>query len=104
MTGVALSSLHRGACPGLSAPMLTGDGLLVRLLPSGTISRDAFRTLCTAAQEHGSGVIEITARGSIQIRGLTAASAVHFAATIAESGIAAADAPPVLAIDRKSVG
>ena len=96
MTGVALSSLHRGACPGLSAPMLTGDGLLVRLLPSGTISRDAFRTLCTAAQEHGNGVIEITARGSIQIRGLTAASAVHFAATIAESGIAAADAPPVL--------
>ena len=96
MTGVALSSLHRGACPGLSAPMLTGDGLLVRLLPSGTISRDAFRTLCTAAQEHGNGVIEITARGSIQIRGLTAASAARFAATIAESGIAAADAPPVL--------
>ncbi len=96
MTAVALTSLHRGACPGLSAPMPTGDGLLVRLLPTGTISLDAFRTLCAAAQEHGNGVIEITARGSIQIRGLTAASAIRFAAIVAESGIAAADGPPVL--------
>jgi precorrin-3B synthase len=88
--------LRRGACPGLSAPMLTGDGLLVRLLPTGTIPLDAFRRLCAAAQEHGNGVIEITARGSIQVRGLTAASAVRFAAIIAETGIAAADGPPVL--------
>jgi precorrin-3B synthase len=96
MTALAPSSLHRGACPGLSAPMPTGDGLLVRLLPTGTISLAAFRTLCAAAREHGNGVIEITARGSIQVRGLTAASAVRFAATIAESDIAAADGTPVL--------
>jgi precorrin-3B synthase len=76
--------------------MPTGDGLLVRLLPTGTISLAAFRTLCAAAKEYGNGVIEITARGSIQVRGLTAASAIRFAATIAESGIAAADGPPVL--------
>ena len=92
----AAATLRRGACPGLSAPMPTGDGLLVRLLPTGTISLDAFRRLCAAAQEHGNGVIEITARGSIQVRGLTAASAVRFAATIAECGIAAADGLPIL--------
>jgi precorrin-3B synthase len=96
MTDVSSPPLHRGACPGLSAPMPTGDGLLVRLLPTGTISLAAFRTLCAAAKEYGNGVIEITARGSIQVRGLTAASAMRFAATIAESGIAAADGPPVL--------
>ena len=96
MTDVTSPALHRGACPGLSAPMPTGDGLLVRLLPTGTISLAAFRTLCAAGQEYGNGVIEITARGSIQVRGLTAASAIRFAATIAESGIAAADGPPVL--------
>src|SRR5262245_28615015 len=96
MTDVTSPPPHRGACPGLSAPMPTGDGLLVRLLPTGTISLAAFRTLCAAAKEYGNGVIEITARGSIQVRGLTAAPAIRFAATIAESGIAAADGPPVL--------
>ena len=96
MTAVTSPPLHRGACPGLSAPMPTGDGLLVRLLPTGTISLAAFGTLCAAGQEFGNGIIEITARGSIQVRGLTAASAIRFAATIAESGIAAADGPPVL--------
>ena len=59
----------RGACPGLSAPMPTGDGLLVRLLPIGTISLDAFTVLGAAARAHGNGVIEITARGSIQSAG-----------------------------------
>ena len=66
---------RRGACPGLSAPMPTGDGLLVRLLPLGTIPLDAFADLCAAARTHGNGVIEITSRGSIQIRGLSAATA-----------------------------
>ena len=77
---------RRGACPGLSVPMPTGDGLLVRLLPIGTIPLDAFTALCAAARSHGNGVIEITARGSIQVRGLTAASAPRFADTIATLG------------------
>jgi precorrin-3B synthase len=82
---------RRGACPGLSAPMPTGDGLLARLLPTGTIPLDAFQALCAAAREHGNGIIEITARGSIQVRGLSAASAVRFAAAIAKLNIAASD-------------
>ena len=36
---------RRGACPGLSTPMPTGDGLLVRLVPTGTIALDAFAAL-----------------------------------------------------------
>jgi precorrin-3B synthase len=86
----------RGACPGLSAPMPTGDGLLVRLLPAGTIPLDAFGKLCAAARAHGNGIVEITARGSIQIRGLSAASAPRFADAIAALSIAAADGIPVL--------
>jgi precorrin-3B synthase len=69
---------RRGACPGLSAPMATGDGLLVRLMPNGN------------------GVIEVTSRGSIQIRGLSAASAPRFAAAVAGLGIAAEDGIAVL--------
>jgi len=43
MTAHAIALPHRrGACPGLSAPMPTGDGLLVRLLPTGTIPLAAF--------------------------------------------------------------
>jgi precorrin-3B synthase len=88
--------LRRGACPSLSAPMPTGDGLLARLLPTGTIALDAFRGLCAAARQHGSGIIEITARGSVQVRGLNAASAIRFADAVGGLGIAAADTIPVL--------
>ena len=76
--------------------MTTGDGLLVRLLPIGTIALDAFAALCAAARQHGNGIIEVTSRGSIQIRGLSAASAPRFAAAVAALGIAAEDGIPVL--------
>jgi precorrin-3B synthase len=97
MTAPALTLPQpRGACPGLSAPMATGDGLLVRLLPTGTIALDAFAGLCATARQHGNGIIEVTSRGSIQIRGLSAASAPRFAAAIAALGIAAEDSIQVL--------
>ena len=87
---------RRGACPGLSAPMPTGDGLLARLLPVGTIPLKDFTGLCAAAREHGNSVIEVTARGSLQVRGLTQASAPRFAAAVAALNIAAQDGIPVL--------
>jgi len=93
----ARATVHRrGACPGLSAPMPTGDGLLVRFIPIGTIPLDAFAGLCAAARTHGNGVVEVTRRGSIQIRGLTPPSAPRFAAAIAALGIAADNGVPVL--------
>jgi precorrin-3B synthase len=91
------SSRRRGACPGLGAPMQTGDGLLVRLAnPGATIGLDDAAALCAAARRHGNGILEITARGSIQIRGLTAASAPAFADTVAALGIDAGDGVPIL--------
>jgi precorrin-3B synthase len=88
---------RRGACPGLSAPMQTGDGLLARLMPAGTIGLEPMAGLCAAAERHGNGIIEITARGSIQIRGLAGASAAPFADAVARLGIAAHDGVPVTA-------
>ena len=76
--------------------MTTGDGLLVRLLPIGTIELNAFAALCAAARQYGNGVIEVTSRGSIQIRGLSTATAPRFAAAVAALGIAAEDGIPVL--------
>ena len=93
-----MSAPHRrGACPGLSAPMLTGDGLLVRFMPVDAISLDAFVAICAAAREHGNGVMEITARGSVQVRGLTADSAPRFATAMAALDIAAVEGVPVIA-------
>jgi precorrin-3B synthase len=88
---------RRGACPGLSAPMPTGDGLLVRLMPAEPIPLDAFVGFCEVARRHGNGTIEISARGSLQVRGLTPRSAPLFASAIAELGIVTHEGVPVIA-------
>jgi precorrin-3B synthase len=93
---VAANMHRRGACPGLSTPMPTGDGLLARLMPIGTIALDAMAGLCAAAQQHGNGILEITSRGSIQVRGLTDISAPAFADAVAQLGIAAQEGVPVI--------
>jgi len=87
------AGLVRGACPGLSAPMQTGDGLLVRLTPRGSIAVDAFIDLCALARRQGNGQIEVTARGNLQVRGLTAQSAPLFAAAV--TGLEIASTCPV---------
>ncbi len=51
--------------------------------------------LCEAALRHGNGVMEVTARGSLQIRGLTERSAARFAAAVDALGIAVRTGVPV---------
>ncbi len=67
---------RRGICPALSAPMQTGDGLLSRIAFTDAISPGDLAALCALAIQHGNGLIDITARGGLQFRGLTAESAV----------------------------
>jgi precorrin-3B synthase len=87
---------RRGACPALSAPMQTGDGLLVRLNPvAGGVSPKALIGLCESALRHGNGVVEVTARGSLQIRGLTAESVTLLAAEVDGLGIEVRTGVPV---------
>ena len=89
--------LRRGACPGLWQPMATGDGLLARMTPTGaTMSCQAFAALCIAARSCGNGVIEITSRGSLQIRGLTESSAQRFATAVGSIELPFCEGPPVL--------
>ena len=87
----------RGACPSLPDPMETGDGLLVRFLPIAPMTLDAFIGLCDAARAHGNGTMEVSARGSLQIRGLSSLSAPRFAAAIAALDIDIGEGVPVLA-------
>ncbi|MBD0414811.1 precorrin-3B synthase [Oryzicola mucosus] len=87
---------RRGACPALSAPMRTGDGLLVRLNPvTGEISAKQLIGLCLSASAHGNGIVEVTARGSLQIRGLTEESATALAEDVNTLGISARTGVPV---------
>ncbi|RWE22221.1 precorrin-3B synthase, partial [Mesorhizobium sp.] len=87
---------RRGACPALSAPMRTGDGLLVRLNPvAGGLALKALIGLCESALRHGNGIMEVTARGSLQIRGLTADSAQLLAAEVDALGIEVRSGVPV---------
>jgi precorrin-3B synthase len=87
---------RRGLCPGLASPLPTGDGLLARLTPAGTMTLAAFKHFCAAARTHGNGIVEVSARGSIQVRGLSAVSAGLFAAEMATLKIAAEDTVPIL--------
>jgi len=76
--------------------METGDGLLVRFLPAKPIPLRALARLCAAARAHGNGTVEISARGSIQIRGLSADSAPLLANAILALGIDTGGGVPVL--------
>ncbi len=71
---------RRGACPTLDAPMQTGDGLLARLrVAGGRLTPAQLACIADLAQVHGNGVLEITARGNFQVRGLSEVSGSVFA-------------------------
>jgi precorrin-3B synthase len=91
-----VNPLRRGACPGISEPMPTGDGLLARLMPTHPIPIDAFVALCDASEANGNGIMEVTQRGNLQIRGLSRASAPIFARTAVALGLGAEGAPTIL--------
>ncbi|KQQ78408.1 hypothetical protein ASF70_22495 [Rhizobium sp. Leaf321] len=74
--------LRRGACPALSAPMMTGDGLLARVPLTAAIAPEQLADLCRLAMRHGNGMIDISARGNLQIRGLSEASAPQLEAEV----------------------
>ncbi|AUX77463.1 MULTISPECIES: precorrin-3B synthase [Sinorhizobium] len=103
------TSMRRGACPSLAAPMQTGDGLLVRLRPAtGGLTPAELRALAEAAADCGSGIIEVTARGNLQVRGLIASSVPALAAAIGEAGIAVTDGvaietPPLAGFDPREI-
>lgn len=82
----------RGWCPTLYDPMETGDGLLVRVKPPGAqITPEQGRALAGAAAHYGNGVLELTQRGNIQVRGLMPDTTVPFANAMVGAGLANAD-------------
>lgn len=91
-----MSGWRRGACPGLTTPMPTGDGLLARFMPLEPMALDVWQRLCEASLQYGNGIMEVSQRGSLQIRGLTSVSAPEFARALAASGLPLDNRPPLL--------
>ena len=61
----------RGWCPGALRPMLSGDGVLMRVRPMlGEVSAEAMLGLCHLARRHGNGLIDLTSRANLQLRGV----------------------------------
>lgn len=61
----------KGWCPGALRPMLSGDGWVVRVRPYGgrlkSAQADGLASLCAA---HGNGLIDLSNRANIQLRGV----------------------------------
>ncbi|MGW0059635.1 hypothetical protein ACWDTT_06865 [Streptosporangium sandarakinum] len=74
------------ACPGTIQVHQAADGPLARVrTPGGILTAPQLRELAGCARDLGSGVIELTSRANVQVRGLRDPAA--FAARIAEAGL-----------------
>jgi precorrin-3B synthase len=81
--------------------MPTGDGLLVRVHPRlGRLTTAQLRTIAGAARSCGDGLIDVTSRGNLQIRGIRERS---HAALIAQLAAVALVSPAGLGMPRRTI-
>lgn len=73
--------------------MESGDGLVLRIRPRlAELSADQMRGIAQAALTHGNGIIELTARANVQLRGVTDASHAPVLAALDRLGLIDPDA------------
>jgi len=71
----ASAAARPSACPGLLRVVAARDGGLCRIrLPGGVLTAQQARAIAHAARTHASGVIELTNRANVQLRGVRAGS------------------------------
>lgn len=74
------------ACPGALQVHRAADGALARIrLPGGALTAAQLAALARVSSEHGSATLELTARGNLQVRGITDVAAA--AQAIARAGL-----------------
>lgn len=74
------------ACPGALQVHRAADGALARIrLPGGMLTAAQLAALARVSSEHGSATLELTARGNVQLRGITEVTAA--ADAIANAGL-----------------
>jgi precorrin-3B synthase len=68
----AIAPRRKGWCPGALRPMETGDGLIARVrVPRGRLSLAQAAALAESALRCGNGAIGLSARGNLDLRGLS---------------------------------
>lgn len=83
----------QGWCPGALRPMLSGDGLVVRVrLRGGRLPKDVAKWLAALSVDYGNGLIDLSARGNLQLRGVTEAGHGPLVAALTEMGLIDASA------------
>ncbi|SDH73303.1 precorrin-3B synthase [Bradyrhizobium sp. Rc2d] len=66
------ASAVKGWCPGALRPMRSGDGLVVRVRPfGGRLEAAQISGLAGLAERFGNGLIDVTSRANLQIRGVS---------------------------------
>ncbi|MEO9876481.1 MAG: precorrin-3B synthase [Anderseniella sp.] len=61
----------QGWCPGTLRPMMSGDGLLVRVRPrSGRLAAHQLAEIANLSLKHGNGFVDFSNRANLQIRGV----------------------------------
>jgi precorrin-3B synthase len=86
-------SLIKGWCPGALRPMESGDGLLVRLrMTGGIVSALNAQIIAEAARQYGNGLIDLSGRANLQIRGVSGSQWPHLIADLSRHGLLDDDA------------
>lgn len=88
MSAVAI----KGWCPGALRPMQSGDGLVVRIRPrGGRLDATQAAGIAELAGRYGNGLIDLTSRANLQIRGVSERDYFSLIDGLAELGLLDAD-------------
>lgn len=82
-----------GSCPGALRPMASGDGLVVRVRPHvGRLSQTQAAAIAGLAAECGNGLVELSSRANVQLRGVRPDTHPALVAGLADLGLIDRDA------------
>jgi precorrin-3B synthase len=109
----APAQLRRGWCPSVSRPIRSGDGLLIRLnIGEPGLAPELALALSDCAKRFGNGLIDLTQRANLQLRGISDATLPQTRERLSALGLGTPHdlppvagnilAPPLVGLDREA--
>ncbi|WIY25619.1 precorrin-3B synthase [Parasedimentitalea psychrophila] len=82
-----------GWCPGALRPMMSGDGLVVRIrAPLGRLSGDQAQAVADLSHRFGNGILDLSSRANLQMRGVSEEDHAPLVTALQDLGLVDADA------------